>query len=163
MRITESRLRSIIRSVIKEDFDLDRNWDGEGLMPSNRDAEVGVSISRRDAETIKRKYGEKYIFDASSEDAKKLAGNLKKWCRAKNINVLDPNDMQAIRRAHDSSPEDLLPLFVVGGAGNSKDFIVFKTVGSDEYYIRSIDQYGLQKSLVNKIIQPFDNTEAFNL
>ena len=163
MIVTESRLRSIIRSVIQENWELDKGWDGEGLIPSERDAEVGVSISRRDAENIKRKYGQKYIHDATSEDAKNLASNLKKWCRAKNISVLDPDNMQDIRRAHDSSPEDLLPLFVVGGAGNSKDYIVFKTVGSHKYYMRSINQYGLQQSTANKVIQPFDNTEAFNL
>tara|TARA_Y100000592_G_C5418034_1_gene291677 strand:+ start:222 stop:722 length:501 start_codon:yes stop_codon:yes gene_type:complete len=166
MRIAESRLRKIIRNVIQEvsDYELNKDYDGEGLIPSEKDAEVGVSITGREVEKIKNKYGLEYIHDATSEDAKELSNTLEKFSRAEKINVLDPNDMSSIRKAHDNSPEDLLPLFVVKGAGNSKDYIVFKTVGSPHtYYIRSYGRYGLTRSTANKIIQPFDNTDAFRL
>ena len=133
MRITESRLRRIIRSVIKENY--------------HHDDDVGYPIDRSDINKLKMKFGAQETREANKRDSLELKKDIDSLTKVENVNVIDPDNFQEIKHAERDDPEALLPMFVF-----SEQYIVFKTVGSHKYYYRSKGQYGSSKKQFKELI-----------
>ena len=143
MKITESKLRRIIRSVIKESMDLVKN--SRGNIDLNK---RGKKISGQEARKLKsdffdkKQYGKSYGRLAADADTAILYDLLRGGSYGNtNEVVLNPEDRKDINWAMENEPMALLPLFVIEDKGLKAEVnvIVFKSIGDNQHYMLRLD------------------------
>ena len=136
MRITESRLRRVIRQVIREEniirvargmIDLDKR---------------GKKIDYRKAGKLESIYLNHPGYTAgNTEVADRLVALLAGGQGNTNETVISPDSPKDVAWAMENEPGALIPEFIIDDVNLNSDtnVIVFRTIGTDEYYMLKLD------------------------
>ena len=132
MRITESRLRQMIRQVITE-----------SMLKTHRG---NIDLSKRGKEITRTEVGKfehyfgAYFLKAESRHADLLVKLLRGDQGNTNEVVIDPSSKEDIKWAEENEPFALMPLFVIDSKDLKEEInvIVFKEVGGKERYYKKM-------------------------
>ena len=139
MRITERRLRRIIRSILKEESS--KNSRGRIDLRAR-----GQKISSSEARSLKNDFvdytGTDYGRVAGEKEADMLLQLLSDRSQGNsNEIVISPDNYEDFKWAESNEPKALIPLFVIEDQNLNieTNIIVFKEMGSNNYYKLRLD------------------------
>jgi hypothetical protein len=139
MRITESRLRRIIRQVIREENIV-------RVMRGNIDLDKrGKEIDWRKADRLKSYYEKNYKENGYTAGNTKVADRLLALLGGvqgnTNENVISPENPKQVSWAMENDPNALIPEFMIENdkLNSDSNVIVFRTIGTSEYYMLKLD------------------------
>jgi len=150
MRITESRLRRIIRNILKESAS--KNSRGN-IDLSKR----GKEISESEARSLKYDFIPDHGIIAGEQEADKLIELLKGKQINTNEIVISPDSVEDIKWANKNESKALIPLFVIEDSDLKSEIniIVFKEAGSNTHYKLRLDG----ESFVDKSAPGYHGTD----
>ena len=134
MKITESKLRRIIRNILKESHS--KNSKGN-IDLSKR----GKEISASEAKQLNHNFVSDYGRIAGEQEADQLLELLSGDQGNTNEIVISPDHAEDINWAMGNEPTALIPLFVIEDEDLKREInvVVFKEVGSNKYYKLRLD------------------------
>lgn len=134
MRITERRLRRIIRSILKESD----NKNSKGNIDLSK---RGKEISASEAKQLNNDFVSDYGRIAGEQEANRLIDLLSGDQGNTNEIVISPDHVEDIDWAISNEPKALIPLFVIEDEDLKREIniVVFKEVGSNKHYKLRLD------------------------